>query len=489
VSNTNDPRKDERYRKTIEVMEPEIRRLKDLMAFKDEQVKWFCETVKTLVKAQYISESLVWYLVRLLDLYKLLDDLKNMKACLNNDFSFYKRFVYRAQMPDCIHSINRSIDTKCALSQSLSISNSPSISSCRALQGTMKVVPGDPSTMENQLLGMFLATQNSITSSIKVDLHKIVGFDEVIALIANQCALWAESDIHILPSEKYCVLRVMPYCLFLLDGDASSPHNVFKSKRININRFARLFKKTPVIPLYGDMQITLEAWILISPHFDEKAWVSTEATPADTKVARVRSPFECRCRAAFTHESSRSLTHESSRSLSLSLANRNMNCCITCRRSAKSTPSTLQSSARPWTRFACNVANRCRSRSPRRCRTSCCTACDCWARGRAEYACRAPGSTRIPTWRCSPRRARASATTSASSATTTPSPSTLHSPRCWEPSRVSWLACSTPRACCRPSWLVVCMMRYVTLPKLPSSIIYRPRHVLTRSLALSLSWL
>ena len=116
MSNTNDPRKDERYRKTIEVMEPEIRRLKDLMAFKDEQVKWFCETVKTLVKAQYISESLVWYLVRLLDLYKLLDDLKNMKACLNNDFSFYKRFVYRTQMPDCNHSINRSIDTECALS-------------------------------------------------------------------------------------------------------------------------------------------------------------------------------------------------------------------------------------------------------------------------------------------------------------------------------------------------------------------------------------
>ena len=30
-------------------------------------------------------------MIQVLDLFALLDDLKNMKACLNNDFSFYKR--------------------------------------------------------------------------------------------------------------------------------------------------------------------------------------------------------------------------------------------------------------------------------------------------------------------------------------------------------------------------------------------------------------
>jgi cytoplasmic FMR1 interacting protein len=78
-------------------MEPEIQKLKALMAFKDEQVKWFCDTIKSLVKASTLSESLIWQLSRVLDMYKLLDDLKNMKACLNNDFSFYKR--YRSCIP------------------------------------------------------------------------------------------------------------------------------------------------------------------------------------------------------------------------------------------------------------------------------------------------------------------------------------------------------------------------------------------------------
>ena len=34
------------------------------------------------------------YFIRVLDLFALLDALKNMKASLNNDFSFYKRYEY-----------------------------------------------------------------------------------------------------------------------------------------------------------------------------------------------------------------------------------------------------------------------------------------------------------------------------------------------------------------------------------------------------------
>ena len=30
-------------------------------------------------------------MIQVVDLFALLDDLKNMKACLNNDFSFFKR--------------------------------------------------------------------------------------------------------------------------------------------------------------------------------------------------------------------------------------------------------------------------------------------------------------------------------------------------------------------------------------------------------------
>jgi cytoplasmic FMR1 interacting protein len=46
---------------------------------------------KKKVEEFIISETMITYFVRMLDLFALLDALKNMKASLNNDFSFYKR--------------------------------------------------------------------------------------------------------------------------------------------------------------------------------------------------------------------------------------------------------------------------------------------------------------------------------------------------------------------------------------------------------------
>jgi hypothetical protein len=43
-------------------------------------------------KREVLSESLILYLAKLLDLFATLDAVKNMKASLNNDFSFYKRY-------------------------------------------------------------------------------------------------------------------------------------------------------------------------------------------------------------------------------------------------------------------------------------------------------------------------------------------------------------------------------------------------------------
>jgi len=95
------------YEKSFEVLEPEIQKLKKFMYFQRDTVKFFCDQVRKWAaflalpeskckdlkdKDKIIwSETMIWYMIRLLDLLSLLDALKNMKACLNNDFSFYKR--------------------------------------------------------------------------------------------------------------------------------------------------------------------------------------------------------------------------------------------------------------------------------------------------------------------------------------------------------------------------------------------------------------
>jgi cytoplasmic FMR1 interacting protein len=67
-------------------------------------------------------------------------------------------------------------------------------------------------------------------------------FDDVLTIVVNQCADYLETEKYLLPSEKHCLLRVMPYVLFLMDGDQNSQNNIFKSKKLKLPRFAALFK-------------------------------------------------------------------------------------------------------------------------------------------------------------------------------------------------------------------------------------------------------
>jgi len=255
--------KKEIYEKTFDVLDPEIKKLKDFMYFQKESVKTFCEYVKKLAgvspEKKAVSETLMWYLIKLLDLFALMDALKNMKACLNNDFSFYKRAV-----------------------------------------GFLKknITGNDDQTQENHGLYLFLAHQNSITTNLKSELQAIPQFDDVIAMVVNQCADCLDKEFYLSPAEKHCLLRVMPYGLFLLDGGEGNTNlNLFKNKKVKLERFAKIFKKYPVVPLYGDMQIMLESTIKRSPHYDERLWPSA-AEPKNALEYEIVSQLEA-ARAAY----------------------------------------------------------------------------------------------------------------------------------------------------------------------------------------------
>jgi len=88
----------ELYMETYEVMKPEISKLKALMTFHEEAIQVFLDNLQALVipekRREVINEQIILCLVNLFDMLITLDALKNMKACLNNDFAFFKRFVY-----------------------------------------------------------------------------------------------------------------------------------------------------------------------------------------------------------------------------------------------------------------------------------------------------------------------------------------------------------------------------------------------------------
>jgi len=120
-----------------------------------------------------ISETMINYFVRILDLLALLDALKNMKANLNNDFSFYKR-------------------------------------SFSLLRNNMH----DDQSQENNTLYLFLANPHSITTNLKNELLLIDGYvytsphvtnkESIVNIVNIVQILW--HLLHLTFGVVYCVV-------------------------------------------------------------------------------------------------------------------------------------------------------------------------------------------------------------------------------------------------------------------------------------------
>jgi cytoplasmic FMR1 interacting protein len=160
VKDAGQENKNEIYEGSFAILEPEIQKLKRFSNFQKETSAMFCEHIKRLTVAfaekkdkkspvQPPSESYQWLLIRVLDSLSVMDALKSMKACLNNDFAFYKRAFGFLR---------------------------------KGMQG------GEDQTQENHVLYLFLAAQNAITANLKTELQKIPGYDDVIAGLASFAA-------------------------------------------------------------------------------------------------------------------------------------------------------------------------------------------------------------------------------------------------------------------------------------------------------------
>lgn len=83
------------YEKTVEVLGPEVGKAKKLVRFIQRAALRFAEEVKTLAhperRKDFISETYLLTMAKLINMFATLDALKNMKACINNDLACHKR--------------------------------------------------------------------------------------------------------------------------------------------------------------------------------------------------------------------------------------------------------------------------------------------------------------------------------------------------------------------------------------------------------------
>uniref|UniRef100_G1DGF7 Cytoplasmic FMR1-interacting protein n=1 Tax=Capra hircus TaxID=9925 RepID=G1DGF7_CAPHI len=236
------PNRVEIYEKTVEVLEPEVTKLMNFMYFQRNAIERFCGEVRRLCHAErrkdFVSEAYLITLGKFINMFAVLDELKNMKCSVKNDHAAYKS----------------------------------------AAQFLRKMA--DPqSIQESQNLSMFLANHNKITQSLQQQLEVISGYEELLADIVNLCVDYYENRMYLTPSEKHMLLKVMGFGLYLMDGSVSNIYKLDAKKRINLSKIDKYFKQLQVVPLFGDMQIELARYIKTSAHYEENKsrWTCTSS--------------------------------------------------------------------------------------------------------------------------------------------------------------------------------------------------------------------
>ncbi|CAH1778161.1 unnamed protein product [Owenia fusiformis] len=235
VKSNDQPNRVEIYEKTVEVLGPQVDKMMKAMYFTRTATERFCSEVKRLSHKErrndFVSEAYLLTIGKFLNMFAVLDELKNMKSSVKNDYSAYRRAAQFLR------------------------------------------VMSDPNTLaESQNLSMFLATQNKIKDSLKETLQTINGYEELLCDVINICVKFYEERMYLGASERQMLVKVMGFGLFLIDGGDVNINKLDAKKRINLGKIDKIFKQLEVVPLYGDMQIAPFYFIQRMPHYDSSKW-------------------------------------------------------------------------------------------------------------------------------------------------------------------------------------------------------------------------
>ncbi|KAJ3311868.1 Cytoplasmic FMR1-interacting protein 2 [Boothiomyces sp. JEL0838] len=219
------------YHQTCAVLNPEIGRMVDLMQFRDKLIAAFSESLTGLIpdvkdRDFFPSEAFLITLANLLDLTVSIDVMKNFKGSMSNDLSMYKR-------------------AKSVLVKDQS----------------------DPEFAILPKLVFFLANKDHFANDLKKALSTMNSFYEEIFLdMINMCADFIEKGHYLTPNTKHMYVRAIAFAIFLIDGEGDDMDFV-KKKKIKPERLIKLFRTTAVVPLFGDIAISIASILAKAPHW------------------------------------------------------------------------------------------------------------------------------------------------------------------------------------------------------------------------------
>ena len=238
---------------TFAILRPEVLKVRQLMEYSAKAVKVVATVLAYMQRIEterrVPSDPLYLGVVQLLDVLLLLDALKDMRTCLINDFSRYKR----AFTP-----------IRAALSDSESLSE------------------------EIHQLQMFLSfpssPHNLIYYRLREELQRLPAYDVVLCNLLSFCLEQLDKRRHIDSDEYHMYYRSLSHLLYLIDqsplaqqaddaaGRKGGGINVFRYAgrgRLELDRVKRYVRLLPVIPLYMDMHIDVQYVLKRCPHWED----------------------------------------------------------------------------------------------------------------------------------------------------------------------------------------------------------------------------
>ncbi|XP_071951857.1 cytoplasmic FMR1-interacting protein 2-like isoform X1 [Antedon mediterranea] len=232
IKSNQQPNRVEIYEKFVEALEPEVSKLVSLFYFQQKAIDLFYRDFQRLShperRKDFVSEAYLLTLGKVMNMFAVLDALKNIKASIKNDYAQYRRaaqFLKRMSTPQSIQ--------------------------------------------ESQNVTLFLAINDKITTTLKSKIQEIQGHEELLIDIVNICSDMYENKQYVLPQEKHMLLKVMAFALYLMDGKDVSIYKLDGGKKkFSLSKIDKFFKHLEVVPLYGDIQISLYSYIMKSENFE-----------------------------------------------------------------------------------------------------------------------------------------------------------------------------------------------------------------------------
>ncbi|RVE47525.1 hypothetical protein evm_007842 [Chilo suppressalis] len=102
------------YERTVQVLAPEVDKLLQFMYFQRKAIERFCGEVRRLCHAEkrrdFVSEAYLLTLGKFVNMFAVLDELKNMKSSVKNDYSTYRSSDYEMRTSMASSALSASVN-------------------------------------------------------------------------------------------------------------------------------------------------------------------------------------------------------------------------------------------------------------------------------------------------------------------------------------------------------------------------------------------